>query len=439
MENIKFNLEEVKWAEVRDEVYLVNPEFADKCDSINKFNKYSLFKIKYPYGASIVNKGEFCLPTIDGKTISIKDEKVPEYLKNKLTYSYIPLSLVLNNSSEVSVKIQNRVIPLNFLESGELFGLFELMNVLTDIFVTDTPIWNVSAGARSAFMIPCISDTIGHNRIRKKYNLNVDAPQNFLEQWQIFVDIAKHNTNKNSWNNTILVFSNEWFEQQDTIGYIELYKYLVNQCWQQFALLNDFTGFSILWSFFTNEINIRNLKPRAYLIETIKYLFLIAKGSGIAFKPSMDDTALPIKLIQKIYLEDYNLKNYIPTIMQPAKFTKDTKVYYSLSFPTLFDNSPYFKNPPSIIEDQREIQKLLNILMRTISKIEDPNVNSLENIKFEFFHSSHDPFGKILSSKMISQYDDRFLIGNKDYINNNLFCSSSSFFNGCISIENCKN
>jgi len=278
MENIKFNLEEVKWAEVRDEVYLVNPEFADKCDSINKFNKYSLFKIKYPYGASIVNKGEFCLPTIDGKTISIKDEKVPEYLKNKLTYSYIPLSLVLNNSSEVSVKIQNRVIPRNFLESGELFGLFELMNVLTDIFVTDTPIWNVSAGARSAFMIPCISDTIGHNRIRKKYNLNVDAPQNFLEQWQIFVDIAKHNTNKNSWNNTILVFSNEWFEQQDTIGYIELYKYLVNQCWQQFALLNDFTGFSILWSFFTNEINIRNLKPRAYLIETIKYLFLIAKG-----------------------------------------------------------------------------------------------------------------------------------------------------------------
>jgi len=347
---IEFNLQEIKWSDARDEVYLVNPEFADKCDSINKFNKYSLFKIQYPYGASIVNKGEFCLPTIDGKTISIKDKKVPEYLKNKLTYSCIPLSLVLNNSSEVFVKIQNRIVPLNFFESGELFGLFELMNVLTHTFVPDTPIWNVSAGARSTFMIPSISDNIGHNRIKKKYNLNVDRPQNFLEQWQIFVDIAKHNTNKNSWNNTILVFSNEWFEQQDTIGYIELYKYLVNQCWQQFQLIEYFTEFSLLWSLFTQEINNRNLKSRAYLIDTVRHLILTAKGCGIAFKPSIDDIALPRKLIQEAYLENYNLKNYIPTIMQPTKFTKDSKVYYSLSFPTLFDNSPYFRNSPSIIE-----------------------------------------------------------------------------------------
>ena len=138
-DNIKFNLEEVQWLEVRDEVHRCNPELAKRCDDINKQSKYSLFKIQYPYGFSIVNKGEFCLPTKDGKIIPIKDERVPEYLKKKLTYSYIPLSLIIHNSSEVFVKIQSRIVSLNFLVPGELFGLFELMNLLNQTSSLDIP------------------------------------------------------------------------------------------------------------------------------------------------------------------------------------------------------------------------------------------------------------------------------------------------------------
>ena len=433
-DNFKFNLEEVRWSEVRDEVYRCNPELAEKCDYINKQGEYSLFKIHYPYGSSIINKGDFSLPTMNGQIVSIKDDRVPESLRKKLTYSHIPLSLIINNSSEVFVKIQNRIVSLNFLVPGELFGLFELMNLLTQTSSLDMPIWNVSAGARSTFMVPSIYDTIGHTRIKKKLSADINTPSSLLDHWQTFVDINKYSCNT-GWYNTILVFSDEWFMNQNNTAYIEFYKYLVTQCWKQFQLLEDFTEFSLLWSFFTHAINKRNLKPRPYLIDTIKHLILIAKGSGISFKPSTDNTALPMSLIQQIYVQDYNLKDYIPNIMQPAKFTKDSRVYYSLSFPTLLDSSPYSKNPPSIIEDQREIKKLLDILINTIEQIENPSINLLKNIKFELFHSGNDPFGQIIPSKIIPEGDTRFL----EYTNNNQekreFCSSSSFFNGCISIS----
>lgn len=436
--NIKLNLEQVKWSEVREDVHKCNTELADRCDSINKYGDYPLFKIIYPYGAEIISKGEFCFPTTDGKTISIKDERIPEFLKANLAYSHIPLSLILHNSSEVFIKIDNRIMPLNFLNAGELFGLFELMNILGLSHQSqslDTPIWNISAGARSTFMLPSISDMISHNKIKKKLGVDIHVPYNLLDHWQTFVDINKYSYNADSWQNTILVFSGEWFSNHDNPEYFRFYKYLVSKCWQQFQLLEDFTEFSLLWSFFTHEINKRNLKPRPYLIDTIKHLILIAKGSGIGFTPTVNDSALPASLIQQTYLEDYNLKEYIPNIMQPAKFGKGSKIYYSLSFPTLLESSPYFKNPPSIIEDQREIKKLLDILVDIIKKIPNPSINLFKNIKFDLFHPNHDPFGQIISTKAIAEGDIRFLKYASDSKEKKVFCTTSSFFNGCISIS----
>lgn len=391
----------------------------------------------YPYGAFIVNKGEFYLPTLDGKTISIQDKCIPHILKTNLRYSNIPLSLIIDNTSEVFVEAQNRVISLNFLNIGEMFGLFELMNLFnlgSQHSLLNTPIWNISAGARSTFMIPSIYDMIGHNRIKKKVGRDIYAPSNFVDHWQTFVDINKYKCNTKCWYNTILVFSNEWFSDKNSYAYIELYKYLVSKCWQQFQLLEDFTEFSLSWSFFTHAISKRNLKPRPYLIDTVKHLILIAKGLGVAFKPAINDTAVPMSIIQQVYIDDYRLKDYIPNIMQPTKLTKDSKVYYSLSYPNLRDSSPYLRNPPSIIEDQREIKKLLDILTDIIHQIDTLNANSLKNINFKLFHSNNDPFGQILSSKTIAETDNRFLESAYDGEKRS-FCSSSSFFNGCIGIS----
>lgn len=149
---------------------------------------------------------------MDGKTISINDIRIPESLKQSLAYSSLPLACIINNSCEVFVQEEQRIIPLNFLETGELFGLFELMCSLTQTSIVHKTIWNVSAGARSVFMLPSVSNVISYRRIYKKFNINDCVSKEFNDQhWSIFCNI--NNSNKqNTWETTILVFSKEWFE-----------------------------------------------------------------------------------------------------------------------------------------------------------------------------------------------------------------------------------
>lgn len=434
--DIGLNLEEVKWDDISDDVYKINPKLAQKCDYVNMHNKCPIYKVKYPYGLPIVKDGEFYLPTLNGETISIKDAKIPASLRQSLAYAHLPLACIINNSSEVFIEEEQRVIPINFLKAGELFGLFELMYLLTQAPILRQPIWNVSAGARSVFMLPSVSNIISNRRINKKFNMHNYANEvvNNQQHWSIFRNISSNNK-KNIWHTTILVFSNKWFENQNNVAYTEFYQYLVKQCWKQLQLLQGFNEHDKLWLLFTRAINKRNLKPRTYIVDTIKHLISIAQGIGMAFEPSIDDTDLPVSLIQQVYIRDYNLRNYIPNIMQPTKLTKDNKVYYSLSMPTIPNSSLHCNNPPRIIEDQRNIKYLLDILMDIIPNKKNGLNTDLENIKFEYFHSNQDESYQINSSITIPEDDPKFFSYNNSYADNKIFCASSSFFKGCIRIS----
>jgi hypothetical protein len=435
--DIGLNLEEVEWSNISDDIYKINPQLAQKCDYVNMHNKCPIFKVKYLYGLPIIKGGEFYLPTLDGKIISIKDEKVPASLRQSLAYAHLPLACIINNSSEIFIEEEQRIIPLNFLKTGQLFGLFELIDSLTQSPILRQSIWNVSAGARSVFMLPSVSNAISNRRICKKLNIHnhVHEEVNNQQHWSIFRNIINSNNKKNIWHTTILVFTNKWFEHQNNIAYAEFYKYLVNQCWAQVQLLQGFSEHDKLWLLFTRAINKRNLKPRTYIIDTIKHLISIAQGIGMAFEPSIDDTNLPASLIQQVYIKDYNLRNYIPNIMQPAKLTKGNKVYYSLSMPTVPNSSLHCNNPPSIIEDQRNIKYLLDIFMDIISNQKNRLNTDLENIKFEYFHSNNDESYQINASAMIPEDDFRFFSYNNSYTDNRIFCASSSFFKGCVRIS----
>lgn len=433
---IGLNLEEVKWDDISDNVYKINPQLAQKCDHINMHNKCPIFKVKYPYGLPIIKGGEFYLPTLDGRMISIKDEKVPASLRQSLVYAHLPLACIINNSSEVFVEEEQRIIPLNFLKAGELFGLFELIDSLAQTAILRQPIWNISAGARSVFMLPSISNVISNRRICKKLNVHnhVHEAVNNQQHWSIFRNINSNNK-KNIWHTTILVFANKWFEHQNNVAYAEFYKYLVNQCWGQLQLLQGFSKHDKLWLLFTHAINKRNLKPRMYIVDTLKHLISIARGTSVAFEPSIDDADLPASLIQQVYIKDYKLRHYIPNIMQSAKFTKDNKVYYSLNMPTVPNSSLHCNNPPSIIEDQRNIKYLIDILMDIISNQNNRLNTGLENIKFEYFHSNKDESYRINASTMIPEGDSRFFGYKNSDTDNRIFCASSSFFKGCIRIS----
>lgn len=99
------------------------------------------------------------------------------------------------------------------------------------------------------------------------------------------------------------------------------------------TFIKKFFKYDKLWLQLTDIINKRNLKPKSYIIDTVKYLILISQGHAIAFEPAVNNEPLPNDLIQKIYINNYQLKHYIPQIMQPAKCTNNNKVNYSLNLP----------------------------------------------------------------------------------------------------------
>lgn len=429
-----FEFKETYWADVRDEVYKLNPELARICDEISPGKEYPLLRLKYPYGAKIVDKGEFYLSSTDSKLISVKSPHLSSDVKKQLNYSTIPLSLVLHNNTEVFVEANDKITSLNFFKPGDLFGVFESMGYLAGI--PAAPIWSVTAGGRSVFMIPRITDKVGHNRIRKEFGIMTnDPPADFLSQWKVFKGIYENSGGASCWNNEVLVFTDKWFHNNNNISLLKFQKYIFKLCWAQLQLLRDATEFNLLWSSFSDAISNRNLKPRPYLIDTLKQLVSIANGAGVAFRPATDDSSLPVSLIQDAYINCYNLKTYIPTIMQPCKLQgEDKKAYYSLALPMVLESTSYVKNAPSIIEDERDIKRLLDTLVKTI-KGGNAIIDPIKHVKYDFFHTDEDQYGEMLSSKDIPEEDPTFTSLGSKHFKDRTFCATSPFFRGCIRIS----
>ncbi|MBP9691885.1 MAG: hypothetical protein KBD90_00955 [Alphaproteobacteria bacterium] len=427
-------LEETCWEDVRDEVRNLNPELAKICDEISPSKKYSLLKIHYPYGATIVDKGQFRLPAANGSLLSLKDDRVSEDVKKKLNYSSIPLSLILHNDTEVFFESHDRIILLNFFRPGNLFGVFESISYLTN--TPSEPMWSVTAGGRSVFMVPRITDKIGHNRIRKEFGIRtIEPPSNLLDQWEVFKGIYERSGDVESWCNSILVFTDSWFSNNNDTSWLKFQNYLFKSCWSQLQIIRDTGEFSLLWSLFGDEISNRSLKPRPYLVDTLKHLVSIANGAGVAFKPAITESALPVSLIQDAYMNCYNLKTYIPTLMQPCKLTEGTKqAYYSLTLPTVLESTSYVRNAPSIIEDERDIKRLMDTLIRTI-KGNNNIINPVKHVQYDFYHSDIDQYGQIRSSKEIGEADPDFHFVKSGNSTDRVFCSTSPFFRGCLRIS----
>lgn len=423
------NVQEVLWYDVRDEVNKINSSLANICDMITPDRKFPLYRIKYSYGAKIVDNGCFNLPLLNGQIVHLNDARVPDNLKEQLSYCHIPLSLILSNDVEVFIDTKNRTIPLNFFKAGELFGVFE--SVATLVGTTLQPRWSVTAGARSVFMLPKISDKVGHGRLKKELGISCEAPNNLREQWHVFTQIANSGNMQDNWYNEILVFGKTWFDSEcKDFNWFKFQQYLFKINWIQSKLLMDTAEFGMIWEDFSETIAKHGFKPRMYIIDTIKYLTTVVAGSGVAFIPSTNESSAPISLIQQVYIEVYGLKNYIPTIMQSAKLNHSVKLYYSLAYPTTLESSPITRSVPSIIDDQRQVRLLLNLLMQRVG---DSNKYVKNNIKYAFFHSDFDKYGEIADSGLLPLHDDRFNFSLFE-TQNNIFCNTATFFRGCITL-----
>lgn len=423
------NVEELIWDEVRSDVKKANPILADLIDKFDPSNQYTFLKVRYLFGDRILNQGLTHLPLKSGGTVPLIHSKVPEILREKLGHRMVPMGVLLSKSIEVFYETDERVMPSKLFGVGSLIGLWEAFDPPPTEFLRS--IWNLSAGARSTFMLPSISETGSHAKLRRDFGVTAYPPKSLLNHCNVFIELCRSAAGSCNWFCDVLFFTDKWLEDpKDNLGFLQLHHYWLQQAWKQSINGRNQMSYDVAWEVFSKEVTRRNWKPRAHVINIIKHLLSIGEGIYPGFMPTAEDeTAAPVKFLQDCYIHSYQLKDYAPIIIVPHHLRElDVPVYYSLSMPTQLEHAPKVKKSSTIISDIRELKMLMNVLINSMSDSYD---------HYDFFHNEEDQFGEIQPVGNMPITDPRLMMYPVPY-GERRFPDNSAFLRGCIKISKVK-
>ncbi|MFN3234403.1 MAG: hypothetical protein ACE365_03170 [Gammaproteobacteria bacterium] len=431
------SIEKCYWEGVRDRVKKINRTLFDIIEQISPSERLFLYKIRYPYGQKITKFGTLMIPDSEQSFIPITSPQAPRGIQSQLTYCPTPLILQLSNKAEVFLDLEERTIPLNVIQPGDLYGLFESIIKMTNCPMR--PIWDVSSGMRSTFMLPRVTDKHRHFKLKLAYNAPSRPPHNLTNHWPIFKAIAKQEQS-NPWFTEILVFPKLWLkERDDDINWLKFQNYLLSASWRQSQFMRITDELDLLWENFSAAIGQKHLNPNVYIVDTIKHIVQLANGTVPGFKPINNDPhALPAQMIEHAYCEQYGLSEYLPTIIGPYKIDNDP-LYYSMSFPTLREGSPSIRRSTNTINEIREVKYLINIFIDTLKQSnmtpDTLTFSRLKKMKFEYFHDCKDQQGDVSSNKKELSHDKNLLATSHKYTCGKAFSMKSPFLRGCIRLS----
>jgi hypothetical protein len=408
----------LEWKEIKNHLEKINPSLSALIDQINPGREYPLIKAQYPFGDLIVSNGYF---------------SHLGSLTNHISYSPIPLFLVLNKTLEVFIRTNDRVIPLNVLEEGDLVGLFETIDALFS--EKSSPPWYVSSGMRSIFLLPRITDQSRYKRLDLKYQISSYRQVRKLEDhWYFFKNLAESSNFNQQWYSEILIFTSPWFNRKknDSKAWRNFYDYIFEQAWKVASFALSKFNVSLEWESFVSAVSKRRLKPNPYISDNIKHLMMLAEAKLPGFMPNDDSSerAGPISKLEDFFLNEYKLKSYAPIFMHtaPLTMTKKKPVYYSLAYPTLLEGAPGTSNNKTIILDLLDIMTNIKTIQERVER------GIFKDLEFAYFHTEKNTHAEVNSSGCILDYDKRFLkILEKSP--SRAFPDMSQFWRGCIGIK----
>lgn len=432
------NLIELSWSEARASIAKANPKLAEIIDRWSPPDNYKLYKVSYQFGDHILHDGIFNLPDANSNLLPILHRDLPPEVNEALSYRSIPLGVVTKNAQEVYLELEERIISLSYFEPGVILGLWESLDDIHSFYPKQ--IWSVCAGARSLFMLPKVSEFGAHQRLCKAFEIRANIPRTMQEHQPLFVQIAKQS--KSDWRQEVIFFSRQWLERdENNVGWMHFHHHLLELGWKFSEYNRNKNSYDLIWESFARSLEKSHRKPSLYLLNTLQHLIGISTGKVPGFKMALSEAAGPIKLLQDAYTQKYGLRQYFPTIMQPANFDyvhDKEPIYYSLQFPTCFETLPKNRAKNCLIDDLRELKDLMDHFINDAKagklKIADtPIEDVVDNFHFDYIHSDKDVYGKLILSENIAQIDRNFLepANNKEH---QKFATSSPFLRGCVAI-----
>ncbi|MFN7096746.1 MAG: hypothetical protein ACK4PR_04220 [Gammaproteobacteria bacterium] len=441
----KIALQEVTWQAIRSRVTKVNSRLAAIIDKLSPDDSYTFFLAKYPYGANILSDGKLSFSSFDSGPLTFDSSILSNDIKHKLGYvmGTNPMTLVLKNSAELFITVEDRIVPYSLIPEGSIFGTWGFLEYEKpdkSFFVfTPIPLWDMTAGARSIFLLPKISEVAAFNRIQKKYEIKADVPKNLSEHWDVLKDIANHKTFNEKWETELLFFTRKWIDTIYDSDWHEFKSYIYQTAWNG----SEFWRNQFCWDLtFTRIQSRRGIKPCPYIADMVSHLLAMSVGAIPGFRPLVDNTAAPIKGLMSVFEEEYGVK-YAPIIIGPANFnilqSGQDAIYYSFHYPTALKLSPKSSSRSSLINDMYQINSLLKKYLQDITssnlKIAGTALYEMAKVvQIDFYHYNADENLKMISSDNILSQDELFkkalkLCKVKEIPKN------SPFLNGCVKIS----
>lgn len=434
-ERAKTYIKVSNWLDEQTNIKAVNPRLFEILKACNPSNQHRFIKIRAPFGFDIYKNGGLFFP--DGNEGGLAYSHINNEIANLLSYSTSPVALILNKTVEIYIeRPDGKVTPFKLFYPGDTFGEWSIMPA-PKIIPRQPWGWNVRAGARTIFMPFKISDSQSFNKVKEKYNLKSFVPDNLFQHGQVFSEIAQKSND--NWCAEIVFFTKDWFEFEDeNVGFEKLKTFFAEKAWKQFYYWSNRMIINFDWEHYISELLACKLKLNTYLLDTVKHLIAIGCGTIPGFRAT-DHTEIvaPTKLLKHTYVNDYQLKSYLPIIMHPSFLNLNKKtdaVYYSLQLPTLPDNVSKHSFP-STMKLITELKLMMDIFFDVHKKWpKNTGQNDFNDvIQFEYYHSDLDKFKSIQCTKKIFQEDNAFSIQSEEFPDRT-FPETGHFFRGCVKI-----
>ena len=438
-------LQECTWIEIREKFSSVNPILAKIIDKISPDDSYTFFVAKYPYGSQILIDGKMFLPGHNGELIPFEDSRICNNIRSKIGYvmGTNPMTMVLKNTLDLFITIENRTIMFSLIEPGQVFGTWQLLDDISKgrMFFTPITLWDMTAGARSIFMLPKITDLTAFSKIQKKYDIKQGPPKVLGQQWGIFKDIANHPEFGQSWETEVLFFSKKWIDSanSDDPAWYEFRDYLTKCAWAA----SEFWRNQFCWDLTFSRIQAkRNIKPCPFAADIANHLIGMTVGAVPGFNPLVDDSVGPIKQMMKIFETEYGSR-YAPIMVGPSNFSifepKNNSAFYSFQYHTAIKLSQKSSSRSSTVTDMYNVRALLE---KYIDDIKNSELNIegtilhevAQKVKFTFYHCTADEYTKMTSPNYMFNENRLFQHALKD-CETRSFPKNAPFFNGCVEIS----
>lgn len=424
------------WSELSDSVKQADPKLFEIIESIQPNNDLKLYEATYQYGDLIYDDYQTFLPQKYGHSLPLDSDAIPQSIRDDLSYHPLPLSLITHNTTETFFASEDRIFSLAHQHAGGIMGAEKQL-------INNNP-FSISAGARSFHLLPRITESVSHRRL-KDYGVDIGPPKRPFDQWKIFHRITHSEAFETSWRCKVIFFSSQWMDKiYNDSKWQPLYTYLLQQAWDNSCHARNKLALDTLWEHFSRIMVNKRIKPRIYVLEMFKHLIHIFLGDLPGFAPACDNVTAPLDDLARVYLNHYGLRTYAPSFMKPAYFDLNNPnqdyLYYSLQLPTYLESVPRTRNPVSARADLLEFTNLREQFiyeLETNPKLKAPfNLKEvLKQVELEYFHNTEDEYANIHPSSSMPNQDPRLMYMPEEFANENrVFCERGTFVRGCVRI-----